>query len=114
MKNLEQALNAFVGSLKESDTYRKYMQERKQIELYPDLKRRIDEYRRKMFILQNTEDGDRLFDEVEQLEAEGASLRDNQLVNDFLAAELSFCRMMQDVYTRITADLEFDMTLGKE
>lgn len=114
MKNLEQALNAFVGCLKESDTYQKYMRERKQLELYPDLKRRIDEYRRRMFILQNTEDGDRLFDEVEQLEAEGAILRDNQLVNDFLAAELSFCRMMQDVYTRITAELEFDMTLGKE
>ncbi|MDE5820830.1 MAG: YlbF family regulator [Lachnospiraceae bacterium] len=114
MKNLEQALNAFVDCVKESDTYQKYVQERKQIELYPDLKWRIDEYRRRMFILQNTEDGDKLFDEVEQLEAEGASLRDNGLVNDFLAAELSFCRMMQDVYTRITAELEFDMTLGKE
>ncbi|MDE7239712.1 MAG: hypothetical protein K2N41_08370, partial [Lachnospiraceae bacterium] len=62
MKNLEQALNAFVDCVKESDTYQKYVQERKQIELYPDLKWRIDEYRRRMFILQNTEDGDKLFD----------------------------------------------------
>lgn len=114
MKNVEQAVNEFVDCVKESEIYRKYMQERKRLELFPDLKQRIDEYRKNLYELQNSEDGDKLFDEVEQLEAEGTSLRDNRLVSDFLAAELAFCRMMQEIYTWITAELEFDMTLGKE
>ena len=112
MCDLEQAVNGFVGCVKESETYQKYMQERKRMEQFPELKRRIDEYRKNMYVLQNSEDGEKLFDEVEQLEAEGASLRDNRLVSDFLAAELAFCRMMQEAYTRITAELEFDITLG--
>lgn len=112
MKDVKQAADEFVGCVKESETYQKYMQERKRLELFPDLKRRIDEYRKKMYLLQNSEDGDKLFDEVEQLEAEGESLRDNRLVSDFLAAELAFCRMMQEAYTRITAELEFDITIG--
>ena len=112
MWDMEQAVNRFAGCVKESETYQKYMQERKKLELFPDLKQRIDEYRKNLYILQNSEDGDKLFDEVEKLEEEGASLRDDRLVSDFLAAELAFCRMMQDVYTLITAELEFDMTFG--
>lgn len=112
MFDMEQAVSRFVGCVKETETYQKYMQERKRLELFPDLKQRIDEYRKNLYLLQNSEDGDKLFDEVEKLEAEGASLRDNRLVSDFLAAELAFCRMMQEAYTRITAELEFDITLG--
>ncbi len=112
MKNVEQAVNEFIGCVKDSETYQKYMQERKRLEMFPDLKQRIDEYRKNLYLLQNTEDGDTLFDEVEQLEAEGTSLRDNRLVSDFLAAELAFCRMMQEIYTWITAELEFDMTFS--
>ena len=112
MKDIEQTLEEFVGCLKESRTYQKYLQERKRLELFPELKQRIDEYRRNLYILQNSEDGDKLFDEVEQLEAEGTSLRDNRLVSDFLAAELALCRMMQEIYTWITAELEFDMTVS--
>ena len=112
MKNVEQAVNEFIGCVKDSETYQKYMQERKRLEMFPDLKQQIDEYRKNLYLLQNTEDGDTLFDEVEQLEAEGTSLRDNRLVSDFLAAELAFCRMMQEIYTWITAELEFDMTFS--
>lgn len=112
MEDMERAVNGFVGCVKETETYRKYIQERDRLMMFPELKQRIDEYRKNIYRLQNTEDGDKLFDEVEQLEAEGASLRDDRLVSDFLAAELAFCRMMQDIYTMITAELEFDITLG--
>lgn len=71
MKNVEQAVNEFIGCVKDSETYQKYVQERKRLEMFPDLKQRIDEYRKNLYLLQNTEDGDTLFDEVEQLEAGG-------------------------------------------
>lgn len=112
MKDVDQALDTFVGCIKESETYLRYMQERKKLELFPDLKRKIDEYRKQMYMLQKSGDGGRLFDEVERIEAESASLRDNRLASDFLASELALCRMMQNVYTKITAELEFDITLS--
>ncbi len=111
MKDLEQATNEFVQCIKESEIYRKYIFESRKLENLPELKKRIDDYRRNLYRLQNTEDGDKLYDEVDALEAEGASLREIPLVSDFLAAELAFCRMMQDIYTKITAEVDFDMTV---
>ncbi len=112
MNDIVQATNEFVKYIKDSETYKKYMTENNKMKNYPELKKRVDEYRRKLYILQNTEDGDKLYDEVDKIEAEGESLRAIPLVSDFLGAELAFCRMMQNIYRQITAEVDFDMTLG--
>ncbi len=112
MNDIVQATNEFVKYIKDSETYKKYMTENNKMKNYPELKKRVDEYRRNLYILQNTEDGDKLYDEVDKIEAEGESLRAIPLVNDFLGAELAFCRMMQNIYRQITAEVDFDMTLG--
>lgn len=112
MSNIDQATSDFVRCIKDTMTYQKYICERQKLDQFPDLKERIDEYRQKLYRLQNTEDGDQLYDELDDLEAEGMSLRDNPLVSDFLAAELAFCRLMQGAYTKITAEIDFDITLN--
>ena len=69
---------------------------------------KVNEYRRKNFELQNTADSDALFDRMEAFEKEYEKFRENPLVDDFLRAELAFCRMMQDINIRITEAMHFE------
>lgn len=108
---IELATERFINEIKNTSVYQRYIHEKEKLDAYPELKRRIDDYRREIFAFNTREDEDRLFDEVDRLEEEGANFRANPLVSDFLAAELAFCRMMQEVYTRITAEVNFDIEL---
>lgn len=49
-----------------------------------------------------------LFQRIEEFEREYEKFRENPLVSDFLAAELDFCRMMQEMNNRVTAALDFN------
>lgn len=111
MVDIEKATDSFVETIKSTEVYKRYVYEKEKLERLPELKRRIDDYRKRMYEFQNSENSDQLFDQVDRLEEEGASFRANPLVNDFLAAELAFCRMMQEIYTKITAEVDFDMEL---
>ena len=45
---------------------------------------------------------------IEAFEKEYRDFRENPLVNDFLAAELAFCRMLQNNNARITDAIDFE------
>lgn len=111
MVDIEKATDSFVETIKNTETYKRYAYEKEKLERLPELKRKIDDYRKRLYEFQNSENQDQLFDQVDRLEEEGASFRANPLVSDFLAAELAFCRMMQEIYTKITAEVNFDMEL---
>ena len=72
----------------------------------PDLKAKIDDYRVRNFELQMSEDN--ALDKIDQFEREYANFRENPLVSDFLAAELAFCRMIQDINTQIAEAMHFE------
>ena len=45
---------------------------------------------------------------MEDLQREYESIRENPLVEDFLAAELAFCRMMQELNHKVADALNFE------
>ena len=73
------------------------IKESQEFKEFDGLKKQIDEFRYRNFKLQNETDADRLFDETDRFEREYEEFRKNPVVSDFLAAELAFCRMYQDV-----------------
>lgn len=111
MTEIEQATDNFVRIIKSTEVYKRYLFEKEKLDRFPDLKKSIDDYRKRMYEFNNSENPD-LFDQVDKLEEEGASFRENPLVSDFLAAELALCRMMQEIYTKITAEIDFDMEIS--
>ena len=68
--------------------------------------KQIDDFRTRNFELQTS--GDCAFDKLEAFEKEYEGFRENVLVDEFLAAELAFCRMMQEINIRITEAMQFD------
>ena len=103
---MEQSLRAYIDKILESKEYQKYAEQKKRVKEYPDLKKQIDEFRRRNFEMQNS--GDLVFEKIEAFEREYSDFRDNPLVADFLDAELAFCRMMQRHYSEVMKAIGFE------
>ena len=103
---MEQSLQAYIEKLLKSKEYQKYVEQRERVKQYPDLKKQIDEFRRRNFEMQNSED--LVFEKIEFFEKEYEDFRDNPLVADFLEAELAFCRMMQRHYEEVMRAIDFE------
>ena len=106
MNNIDNSVNQLISAVKESAVYNKYVQQLSEVKKDPELKKQIDEFRSRNFELQNSEDI--AIEKMEALEREYADFREIPLVSEFLAAELAFCRMMQEINLRITEAVQFE------
>ncbi|MCR5458489.1 MAG: YlbF family regulator [Acetatifactor sp.] len=106
MNEVEEAAEALAEALLNSDVYQEYKSKLDQVKQYPDLKRQIDEFRMRNYELQQSPDY--AFDKMEQFQREYQTFRDDPLVSDFLAAELAFCRMVQDVENCLVGRIDFE------
>lgn len=106
MRNMDNAVQVFVDAIKATEEYRDYTLEKNRVKQFPELKQQIDEYRRRSYEIQCSNDA--ALETIEQFEREYAALREKPLVEDFLAAELAFCRLMQEVNLQVTDGLDFE------
>lgn len=106
--NLENATLKYVKAIKETEVYRKYYEQLERLKGYPEKYQKVNEFREKNFEIQNTTQKDELFDKMDEFEQEYEKFREDPMVDDFLRAELAFCRMMQEVTNYIMEVLEFE------
>ena len=106
MKKLEEAVAAYIDAIKSSEEYLDYTSKKNRVKQFPELKARIDEYRRRNYEMQNSENT--VYENIEAFEKEYEALWEEPLAADFLTAELAFCRMMQEVNLKITESLDFE------
>ncbi len=105
--NLDEAIDNFIGFLKDSDIYKEYRSALEELNKDPELKRRVDDFRQRNYNFQQSEDID--LNEYDQFRSEMVGFRaSDQRVDAFLDAELALCRMIQDVSYRITEALDFE------
>lgn len=105
---IEEATKKFAAYIQQSDTYKEYWNQREKLKKQPELYDRVNEFRQRNFDIQNESDSEDLFDKMEAFEREYAKFRENPMVEDFLRAELAFCRMMQDINVLLTAEIDFE------
>ena len=102
------AVEKLVEEIKKSDIYIEYDCQRDKLKKQPELFERVKEFRQRNFELQNSEQGDDLFEKIDAFEKEYEKFREEPLVDNFLRAELALCRMMQKVDAMITEKLDFE------
>lgn len=103
------ATENFVQEIMKTDIYKEYDLQKRKLKEQPELFEKVREFRQKNFALQNTDaQGDELFDKLDAFERENEKFREDPLVDNFLRAELAFCRMMQEVNVWIMAGLDFE------
>lgn len=106
ISRLDSAIAALTEAVLATEEYQAYAAELAKVKQYPELKKQIDDFRKRNFELQLSADND--FNRLDRFEKEFETFRENMLAQDFLAAELDLCRLIQDVYLRITAALHFE------
>lgn len=106
MNNIDSAVGQLTAAITESEVYREYMTQLARVKEQPELKLQIDDFRTRNYELQTGGDAD--FDKIKQFEKENEDFRENPYVSDFLAAELAFCRMMQDINIRVVGAMHFE------
>ena len=104
MRQIEESLEMLVESVKESLEYKEYLRIRELIHKEPERERAIHEFRRRNFELHRRRDV-----ETDRLEREFAPLRSEPYVNEYLAAELAVCRIIQRINYRLMEEIEFDL-----
>ena len=110
MADVSKQMQMFIEMVKETETYKEYERQKNRLRAYPDLKERIDQYRQHNFEIQTNTAQEQLFDRVDAFQKEYESFREIPLVHDFLAAELDYCRMIQQInealYQEFMSDFE--------
>lgn len=106
MDNIDRSLQQLIADILSSDIYHAYDVQRNLVNKQPELKKQIDAYRYHNLQLQTNENT--TFEQIDSFEREYAGFRENPLVADFLAAELAFCRMLQDINMRLTDAMHFE------
>jgi len=106
MSKLENALEQIIEAILDSPEYKRYDEQRNKVNQYPELKAQIDEFRTRNYILQTGDEA--ALDKIDEIEEEYYEFRQNAMVSEFLAAELAFCRMMQDINLRMTEAVHFE------
>ena len=105
-ENVNQAVEQMVQAIRNTDAYLEYQKQLARVKEQSELKRQIDEFRTRNFELQTSKDTN--FDKLDQFTRENDAFRENPLVSDFLAAELAFCRMMQEIGLYVTEQRHFE------
>ena len=106
MNELDRAVLMYIMAIKNTEIYQNYARERDRVRQYPELKAQLDDFRRRNYELQISADTD--FHKIDQFERDYEDFRENPIVDEVLAAELAFCRMIQKANMQITEAIDFD------
>ena len=106
MDKMDEALDSFIAALKGTDIYHEYRRTLEEVKKDPSLKLRVDDFRKRNHEMQMSEDLD--FAKLSAFQEEFKTLSENPLVDSFLAAELDFCRMMQNINFSIVESVDFE------
>ena len=104
--SVEQSLDNLIDTIKSDDIYLEYKKQLDLLRQDPELKRQVDDFRKRNYDMQMG--GDLDFAKLESFREEYREFRTNPLVDSFLAAELDFCRMMQNINFKIIDAVDFE------
>lgn len=105
---VQEALEQLAQAIKDSDIYREYRRQSEKVDNTGDMREKIDEYRVRNFELQNSVQTEDLLDKLDAFEREYEKFREDPLVEEFLDAELAFCRMMQEIDVKLAEAMVFE------
>ncbi|MBQ3665870.1 MAG: YlbF family regulator [Lachnospiraceae bacterium] len=91
------------------DVYKRYIAARKEIAKEPELKAKVDEFRKKNFFMQN-EDNQHKFDDLKKLKSDYYEIMADKRVKRYLDSELILCRTIQRINAILVENLDVDVS----
>lgn len=106
MDHMQEATRNLIAAIEACPEYRRYENAKQKMYKYPILKKKMDEFRKQNYELQNS-DAD-IFEEADRLWQKYYHIIQYPVVWEYLAAETAFCKMMQKMNLQILEDLDFE------
>ena len=97
------------AALRGSEAYKAFREVSRKVSEEPQLRQRLDEFRKKSYLLQNGNNAYDLFDDVQNLEREYEDMRKNPVIQEYLAAELQICRIIQRCADEILTSVDMEI-----
>ena len=104
MDEITERVYALTEAMKENRDYQRYLFLEAELQKNRELKKQVDEFRLRNYYLQES-DVD-LYEAVEEVDREFQELQKIPVVNAYLDAELSVCKMIQRVLETISQEVQ--------
>lgn len=113
MEQMREALDALLAAIRTSEEYKNYQDIKARIHEKPEVEKRVNDFRKRNYQMQNQNDSD-LFKDMDKLEREKTRICENPLAAEYLAAELAFCRIIQEINWEFVEKLDFEVGFENE
>lgn len=109
MKTIEQCTQDLIRSIQDTVEYRRYQELRAVAEQDPQLRKALNDFRRRVYQTQTSGETLDHFSEQERLGRDAAQFRKNELVDEYLKMELHICRMIQEISFQLADAIDLDL-----
>ncbi len=100
---------ALLQALQECETYRIYLEKKKELDQAPEKRRIVNAFRKRNFDFRSSRYTENYNQVLDQLATDMEEIREDRVIDEFLAAELALCRLIQDLFNDIMASIDMDM-----
>ena len=105
MSQIEDAMDGLMTAIRNSEEFIRYQAIKEKVHGFPKLESQITEFRKKNYLLQNSQGTVDLYEETDRMENEYREFRKNPMASEYLAAENALCKIVQ----QINEGLEFEV-----
>ena len=106
---LESLKKEISKTILESDEYKEYKRLEEIISKNPDLKRSVDEFRKRTFEIVNNDDIEDVYTAMLNLNIEYDNMRRQDIVNRYLTAEICFSSLVKDIIKSIVEPIDMEL-----
>ena len=109
MSQIDDALKQLMTAIRTSEEFIRYQTIKEKVHGFPELENQINEFRKKNYLLQNSQGTVDLYEETDRMEDEYREFRKNPMVAEFLNAENALCKVVQQINWTLIEGLEFEV-----
>lgn len=111
MEAYERSKEALLEALLTCDVYTNYLDKKQALDEEPEKKRQVNAFRRRNYEFHQSQYIENYDQELDRLSADLEEMRKDPVIDEFLSAELSVCRLLQklaaDVVSSVDMDIDF-------
>lgn len=111
MNEISRCTEELIEAVRNSREYKRYQRVREEVVKRPAIAEQLYEFRRKNYLIQNSQENIDLFTETDKLEKEYKAFCTDPIVEEYLEAENAFCKIIRQVNWDLIENLDIDMVL---
>lgn len=98
---IEKCTRDLLEALRECDEYKRFEENKLRMKEHPELRKKMDEFRKKVYLIQNSNTPIDMLEEMSKLFKERQMIYKEPLVAEYMEAELHMCRILQKISMEI-------------